>query len=98
MNVYTDIVQFFCEVNQALNFTGTYCFELRKREYWKQSNEIIGLASNLSKFQMIPMKSCRPAGLGNPLSEIESDIIRNILFRINVAENNVCHCYCHSNS
>ena len=89
MNVYTDIVQFFCEVNQALNFSGTYCFEERKREYWRQSNDIIGLATSLSQFQMIPMKIARSSGLGIPLSELESDILRNIILQIQISENNV---------
>ena len=89
MNVYTDIVHFFCEVNQALNFTGTYCFEERKREYWRQSNDIIALATNLSQFQMIPMKVSRSSGLGTPLSELESDIIRNIILQTQISENNV---------
>lgn len=88
-NVYSDIAAFFCLVNQSLTVTGTCLFEERKQEYFRRANEIINYTNELSAFYYVPMPDERVNQWERPLSDLESERIRDIVYYISVCRSAV---------
>lgn len=80
INVYNDISNFYCLVNNALSVTGSYLYEVKKKELFRKTNDIILLANSFASIHLVPMKLVRPNQWDRPLSDLDSERIREIRY------------------
>lgn len=82
MNVYLDIELFFQYLNQEFNNRGSLRFERMKASFIQQSSDIATTAHRLAAQVFIPMVAVRPNAWNHPLSVIESEKLRDMVYYI----------------
>ena len=82
MNVYLDIEMFFQYLNQEFNNRGSFRFERMKASFIQQSSDIATAAHRLAAHVFIPMMVARPNAWNQPLSVVESEKLRDMVYFI----------------
>ena len=82
MNMYMDIMAFFASVVQEFSTRGSVRFEKQKVVFIQQANEIVRTANALGYQVFLPMRVARSSTWDRPLSVVESEKLREVVFYI----------------